>query len=143
MGELTNLKISTDYSAIEVWLMRKDFTAMFAYCVVELSPYEVPDIRVALAEFNDYVTLLMGGETCKKFEYEKLHEFISEQVLENIPAVLDLNEPKVNFGPGYMNRHKVPHPDYDFIDLGALARNIFYGMVREQITTGDIEPKAA
>jgi len=130
---LTNRDISENYRDVEIYLMRKGFTGPFSDWVVQQSPYEVPDITEALSGFNDYVTILMGGETVRKFDYEELSALISEEAFEKIPAVLALNVAKVTSGQGYTNRHDVPHPDYDFIDLGALARNVFYSIVRNHI----------
>ncbi len=130
---LTNLKISTDYRDIEMWLMRGDFTGQFARMVVEQSPYECPDLAGPLDEFNAYVSELMAGETCKLFTYDELNAAITEDKLMALPAVALLNECKVNSGSGYRNRHNKPHPDYDFIDISALARNIFYDMMRDHI----------
>lgn len=130
---LTNKDIHDQYGGVEVYMMRKGFTGQFANWVVQQSPYEVPDITEALAGFNDYVTTLMGGETVRKFDYEELNILISEEAFEKIPAVLALNVAKVTSGPGYANRFNKGHPDYDFIDLAALARNIFYSIIRNHI----------
>lgn len=134
---LTNLDISNDYRDVEMWLMRGDFTGMFARWVVEQSPYEVPDFREALTQFNGYITEVMAGETCKLFTYDELSAVISDEQLEKIPAVLALNVAKIGSGPAFVDRHSKPHPDFDFIDLGALARNIFYSMVRSYINWAD------
>lgn len=133
LGVLTNADISENYRHVEIYMMRKGFTGPFVNWVVQQSPYQVPDITAALDGFNHYVTVLMAGETVKKFDYEELNLFISERAFEKIPAVLALNVAKVTTGSGWRNRHNKPHPDYDFIDLGALARNVFYAIVREHI----------
>ena len=135
---LTNADIAENYRGVEIYMMRKGFTGPFANWVVQQSPYEVPDFREALAQFNGYVTDLMGGETVKKFDYEELNILISEDAFEKIPAILALNVAKVTSGPGYAKRHRIMHPDYDFIDLGALARNIFYDIIRNHINWDDI-----
>lgn len=134
---LTNADISDQYRGVEVYMMRKGFTGPFANWVVQQSPYEVPDITDALHGFNDYVTELMDGEIVKKFSYNELNEAISEEAFEKIPAVLALNVAKVTSGPGwesrYWNDNTRKNPDYDFIGLGALSRNIFYSIVRNHI----------
>jgi hypothetical protein len=139
---LTNLDISNDYRHVTMWLMRKDFTGMFARWVVEQSPYEVPNIGPALVAYNNYITEVMGGETCKEFSYDELNALITEDVFMGLPQVAVLNEPLVSSGAGYANRHEKPHPDYDFIDLGALARNIFYSMVRSYVNWAEDEEAA-
>ena len=134
---LTNADISNNHSDMEMWLMRADFTGMFSRWVVEQSPYDVPDLHEALVQFNDYITEIMAGETCKLFTYDELKEIISDDAFEKIPAVLALNVAKVTAGAGYRNRHNKPHPDFDFIGLDALARNIFYSIVRSYINWVD------
>lgn len=71
------------------------------------------------------------------FTYDELAAIIHEDVFESIPDIEALNHPRISSGPGYENRHEVGNPHYDFIDLGALARNIFYSMVRHHINWAD------
>ena len=52
-----------------------------------------------------------------KFAYEELSEIVNDKVFESIPEILALNEMKP-----------------DFIDLGALARNVFFMILRQYIT---------
>ena len=56
-------------------------------------------------------------DTVREFTYDRLEAFISEDIFIAIPEVMALNEMQP-----------------DFIDLGALARNMFYMICREQIT---------
>ena len=135
--KLTNKDISDNHRDVSMWLMRKDFTGQFANWVVQQSPYEVPEIDNALLADANYVSLAFGGESCKEFSYDELAAIVHEDVFESIPEILALNVPKIASGPGYANRHVVMHPDYDFIDLGALARNVFYSMVRSYINWAD------
>jgi len=114
-------------------MMRKGFTGPFASWVVQQSPYEVPDITEALRGFNDYVTELLDGEIVKRFTYDELNVAITEEAFEKIPAVLALNVAKIGSGPVYVSRFTQPNPDCDFIDLGALARNVFYSIMRHHI----------
>lgn len=136
MGDkLTNNDISTRYRDEEFWLMQGDFIAAFAYWVVAQSPYLAPDITEALGVWGKYVSNVFGGLNLPvKFTYHDLSVQVTEDVFESMPEILELNRPKVSSGVGYMSRHSVPHPDYDFIDLSALARNVFYMILRECIT---------
>lgn len=135
---LTNEDISDHYRGVSMWLMRKDFTGQFANWVVQQSPYEAPDISAALLAWASYVSLdVFVDESCKEFSYDELAAIVHEDVFETIPEILSLNKPKVSSGSGYARRHVVMHPDYDFIDLGALARNVFYSMVRSHINWTD------
>ena len=131
---LTNRDISIYYRDREYWYMRSDFLGAFAYWVVAQSPYDTPDITSALEAFGEYVSKRIADGEAEKFTYNDLSQFISDAVFESIPEIEKLNHPKVSSGSGYDNRHSEPHPDYDFIDLGALARNVFYMLLREAIT---------
>jgi len=133
MSTLTNLDISENYRHVKIHMMRKAFTGPFVNWVVQQSPYEVPVITAALAAFNDYISEVMGGELVKEFSYGELSEIISEEAFEKIPAVLELNVARITSGVDYSHRHHVPSPDFDFIDLDALARNVFYSIVRTHI----------
>ena len=131
---LTNLDISTHYRDREYCFMRSDFLGAFAYWVVAQSPYDTPDISDALNAFSEYVCRKIDNGMPEKFTYDELNEFLSDDIFESIPEIEKLNHPNISEGAGYNNSHNKPHPDYDFIDLGALSRNIFYMLLRESIT---------
>lgn len=135
---LTNLDISTNYKDKEFWLMRSDFLGAFAYWVVRQSPYETPEIGAALSAFAKYVYKKVKYQTPEKFTYKELHELINEKVFEGIPEIEKLNHPKIDKVQNFVfvTRYSTPNPDYDFIDLSALARNVFYMIMREIITQG-------
>lgn len=132
--KLTNRDISENHRDGEYWFMRGDFLGAFAYWVVKQSPYGTPDITAALTAFGKYVSERVKLGMPEQFTYDELSDFISEKIFESIPEIEALNHPKVSSGAGYENRHRKMHPDYDFIDLGALARNVFYMILRESIT---------
>ena len=134
---LTNLDITTNYKDKEFWFMRSDFLGAFAYWAVAQSPYDTPDITPALKAFNDYISGKIQSNPVK-FTYSELQEFINEKVFESIPEIEKLNHPKIDVGQkiNFCDRYSQPKPDYDFIDLGALARNIFFMLMRESITHG-------
>ena len=132
--KLTNLDISTHYRDREYWFMKKDFTSAFAYWVHSQSPYDTPDTTPAIKAFADYVESFMG-ELVKQFSYEEVSSLITEDILESMPDIAILNERKNGReGMGFSSRYGQPTPDDDFIDLGALARNVFYMILRENIT---------
>ena len=132
--KLTNLDISTHYKDKEYWFMRSDFIGAFAYWVVVQSPYDAPYFTQALKAFEKYVSSHIEDGIPKQFTYSELSEFINEDVFAAIPEINILNRPLVSSGQAYDNRHNEPHPAFDFIDLGALARNMFYMILRENIT---------
>jgi hypothetical protein len=136
---LTNLDISTHYRDKEYWLMRSDFNGAFACWVVKQSPYDTPDITSALNAWDAYVqTKIPDSQMPVKFTYQELNDFITEGTLGSIPEIEILNHRKNgNESPiGFCSRYDQPTPDDDFIDLGALAKNIFYMILREAITHG-------
>lgn len=135
---LTNLEILTNYRDRDYWLMRSDFLGAFAYWAVAQSPYDTPDIDLALKAFGEYVASRVKDGIPEKFTYAELQDFINEKVFESIPEIEKLNHPKIDVGQtiNFCDRYSKPKPDYDFIDLSALARNIFYMLLRESITQG-------
>ena len=140
--KLTNLDIKTHYRDREYWLMRSDFLGAFACWVVRQSPYDVPNgimFMDALNAFNDYVDGIFSDDLVKLFSYKELSSLIDEDVFEAIPEIELLNHPKIDVGQTMMfsSRYDTPKADYDFIDLGALARNVFYMILRGSITQGD------
>ena len=132
--KLTNLDISTHYRDREYWLMKSDFMGAFAYWVVVQSPYPCPDISSPLSAFYGYLAFRFRKNLPVQFTYDELNGFINEEAFASMPAIMALNVPKISSGEGYDNRHAVFSPDYDFIDLGALASNVFYMLMRKQIT---------
>ncbi len=130
---LTNADIRDNYRNVSMWFMRKDFTGQFARWVIEQSPYEAPDIGPALTAYSNYINEVFGKETCKEFTYDEVAAIVDATEFEKIPDVLALNVAKIGSGPAWVDRYAKPNPDCDFIDLGALARNVFYSMVRSHI----------
>ena len=117
--ELTNRDISEKYRAIEMWLLPSDFLGAFAYWVTAQNPNKaVLEVKPSLVAFKDHILSAFKNNLLpEKFTYDRLQEYINDKAFERIPAILALNEMK---------------PDY--IGLGALARNVFYMILREHIT---------
>lgn len=141
--QLTNLDIKTHHRDTVVWVMRSDFLGAFSYWVVSQSPYETPDINKPLKAFAAHIGKVVEPVMPKSFTYDELAALVSEEALESIPEVLELNRPKISSGEAYRNRYqpsstgqKEMNPDFDFIDLGALSRNIFYMILRSYIAEG-------
>jgi hypothetical protein len=116
---LTNLDISTQHRDIEFYALPSEFSAAFAYWVIVQNPNRaLIDIRLALTAFNHHVLTFFEKPTIpEQFDFARLQGVINEDAFASIPDILALNELKP-----------------DFIDLGALARNIFYMILREHIT---------
>jgi len=133
--KLTNLDISTHYNEREYWLMRSDFIGAFAYWIVSQSPYDAPKIDNALSSFSEYICGIIEDDTPKLFKCSEIESLVTEDILESIPEIEAFNHRKNGRGgTGFCSRYDKPDPDDDFIDLGALARNITYMVMREHIT---------
>ena len=134
--KLTNLDISTHHRDGEMWLCKSSFMGAFAYWAVSQSPYDTPNITEPLKAFGRYVDKLFGADEVIETSYQELQELISEKVFESIPEIEKLNHAKIEikgFIASTSRSHKTK-PDYDYIDLSALARNVFSMLLREHIT---------
>jgi hypothetical protein len=142
--KLTNLDISQKYRDFDYYLMKKDFTAALAFWLVNQSPYDSPDITKAVEAFGKFVDVFIFGEDNphlpKKFTYEELRTKVSEDAFVTIPEIEIFNHSKIDDGAEFVfvTRFSQPDPDYDFIDLGALARNVFYTILRNYILDSTI-----
>lgn len=116
---LTNLDISTHYRDVEFYVMPSSLLGAFAYWVTAQNPNKaLIDIRLSLLAFEAHVLSFFNKSNIpEKFNYERLRDMINEETFAAIPDILALNELKP-----------------DFIGLGALARNIFFMILREHIT---------
>jgi len=135
-GILYNRTISEEYRDEKFFLMRNDFLGAFAYWVVVQSPYDTPDITEALKAFCEYMSKKIPEGEVVTLTYDEIWELINEDVFEAIPEIEKLNHAKIE-QQGFMassSRFHKTKPDYDYIDLSALARNIGYMIMREQIT---------
>jgi len=135
-GRLTNLDIATNHRDGTRWLMKSDFLGAFAYWVVKQSPYDATDITPALKAFDGYLSAVFdNSEMPIEFTYAQLGELITEDIFEAIPEIEKLAHRKNGRdGIAFADRFTTPIPDDDFICLGALARNVFYMVMRESIT---------
>ena len=117
--KLTNRDIAAHYRDGEYYFFPKDFLSALSYWIVAQNPNrQLIDVNPALLAFQDYIApKFKYVRIPEQFTYDQLSEIVSGDVFEKIPAIMELNtmEP-------------------DFIDLGALARNVFFMMLREQIT---------
>lgn len=117
--KLTNLDISTHHRDGEYYFFPSNFLSALSYWIVAQNPNkQLIDVKPVLLAFQDYIVPKFKNVMLpEQFTYDQLSEIVSDDVFEKIPAIMALNTMKP-----------------DFIDLGALARNVFYMMLREQIT---------
>lgn len=133
---LTNLDISTHYSDRKIYLCRSDLISAFAYWAHYQSPYDTPDLREAIKAFAEYISPHFEKIDFVEFGWEGLRRLLEDKEFEKIEPIRKLND-RANGREGGMSictRFDKPHPDDDFIDLGALAHNIFYMVFRQEIT---------
>jgi hypothetical protein len=132
--KLTNLTISAEFRNQDFWLFKSDFLSALAYWLMSQSPYDVPDITDAINAYSEKIDNKFESESIPyKFAYDEVEKMANGDLFESMPEIEIFSHPKVSSGPGYSNRHERPHPDYGFIDLSALARNVFYMILRQQI----------
>ena len=110
---------------------------------MQQSPYELigsASLYDAVQAFHGYLSpWFQGNHTLPvEFSYERLDVIISSTAFEKIPEINKLNESKMSTGKTmlFVDKYSNIDPDHDFIDLGALSRNVFYMVLREAITHG-------
>lgn len=116
---LCNNDISTHYRELEFYVLPSEFLGALAYWITVQNPNRaIINLTPPLRAFKEYIfTFFPNPLIPEKHTFKTLQKIISEETLETIPEILELN-----------------HIKPDFIDLGALARNIFYMILREHIT---------
>lgn len=118
--KLTNADISANYSNEKFHLMIFDFKGAFACWATKLNPTEnydiIADATQAYSEFLQH-QYFKTNMTVIEMDYELIKKLTDENLFAAIPEILALNQMKP-----------------DFISLGALSRNVFYHILREQIT---------
>jgi len=113
----------------KIWTFKKDFTSALAKCLVQQSPYTVPDnLSVCIEKFSQALDDLIYFNPAGMAEVSLLGlaGHINE-ILESIPEIMALNEPKNKTGKTifFTSRYdKARDPDDDFIDIMAAAQNI-------------------
>lgn len=110
---------------------KNDILSGVAKWGVAQSPYHRPEkLEVVLDKLNKILDPLFTEKDAYgnwlHLSYEDLIEFIFKHTT-SIPEFVAWNEPKINAGPNFIassSRYHTTKPDYDYIDLHALARNV-------------------
>lgn len=114
---LTNRDISERFRDYKFILMPSDFIGAFAYYAACQNHNPLVEVDRALNAFKGLVLSKFDKEGIPQwFTYDQLEEVVNEEVFESIPEIMELNTMKP-----------------DFIDLDALARNIFFMIARNNI----------
>ena len=120
--KLTNQDISANFGDIKMHLMLNDFRGAMAYWLAsqQINTSIKIGIDKPLNAFTKYVQqkYFKTESSVIEFTCEQLKNLVSEDVFIAIPELMELNEIEGK----------------DFYDLGALSRNVFYMILREQIT---------
>lgn len=136
--KLTNLDIDTNYCNEKFLISKKDILSALAYCIVRQSPYNNPEVSSALGAFDQRLSdyYFIEEDSFREFSYDELSNLINEHVFESIPEIRVFNDAKIKTDAPFMcvDRYTSIKPDYDFIDLTALANNVFFTILREYIT---------
>ncbi len=112
----------------EMLLSIKDITGALSMWAVKQSPYSCPEkIEEAVEALGKRLaTDLEFSEIFTRITIENLRQYLCE-TFEKLPEIARWNEPKIQTGAlfqGSCSMYHTAKPDYDFIDLGALARNV-------------------
>lgn len=141
----TNLQLSK-LSELRMFLFPRDFTAQLAYWVVRQSPYTKPEaLSDVVGEYHEFVSKIWNSQRVSievpiELSFHDVKGLVNEDVFARIPAIRALNRPKAggDVSMMFVSRYsRAIDPDCDFIDLGALARNVFYGIVRHYLNDQD------
>ena len=117
--ELTNNDIKRHFKDIELHLMLDDFVSAFSYWIVFQNPNSYLGVEKAIKAYENYLlkNLFKTKNSVEKLNFETIKSFVSSKIFESIPEIFEFNQ-----------------SEPDFIDLGALERNIFYMILRLEIT---------
>lgn len=114
----------------------KDVCGALVKWAVRQSPYLVPDnLGEAAKQFADnfVVGLLPDDDEYFRTNCSALGRLVY-QTFEKCPLIQAWNSPKVgNHTIAFVTRYSEPSPDYDFIDLDALARNVAHDLTMEAV----------
>lgn len=118
--KLTNADISANYFNDKFHLMINDFKGAFVCWATKQNPNETYGIIAdATQAYTKYLQqrYFKTNDTVIEMDYDLIKKLTDEDLFVAIPEILALNQMKP-----------------DFICLGALSRNVFYHILREQIT---------
>ena len=118
----------------QFYFSKKDVLSGFARWGVRQSPYSRPNnLEETLDQLDSIFELEFHGQKYIKMGYEEIKDFLFKNA-EKSTAFVKWNEPKKksdNPLVGTSSRYWTTKPDYDFIDLYALVRNIANDIIRE------------
>jgi hypothetical protein len=109
---------------------KKDITSGVAKWGIKQSPYNRPEkLEVVIDKLDSLIDPLFEKDPYGKWlklTYEEIKEFVFKYTTA-IPEFVEWNNPRIDAGEGFIassSRYHTTKPDYDYIDLHALARNV-------------------
>ena len=108
---------------------KKDILSGVAKWGIAQSPYHRPEnLEIVIDKLDKAIDPLFEADPYGKWlklSYQDIIEFVFKHTTA-IPEFEAWNEPKIDSGQKFVSssRFHSPKPDYDFIDLHALARNV-------------------
>lgn len=125
-GELTLPSMPALWDKGDVCVSHKSLAGALAHWAVFQSPYVVPEnLGDAVAQFMGYWL----HPDYARIASRDLKKAI-KQTIEQCPLIVAWNSPKLEgavspeLGVAFISRYESIKPDYDFIDLDALAHNV-------------------
>jgi len=109
---------------------RNTVLGQLACCAVRQTPYPTPnnlgkaieEMAYAISDLDEYFYT-----SCRKLQA------LMRKSFDECPTIQAWNVPKKgNHQMVFVSRFDTPSPDYDFIDLDALARNIAHGITLQE-----------
>lgn len=117
--KLTNLDIDTQYQKISFYLSQQDFLSALAYCIIQQDNtcrYDL--LEKALTAYKKYLQgTFATPESVVCLSAQRVAEMTNGDVFEAIPDIFIYNQLKP-----------------DFVCLEALSRNVYFHILRQQIT---------
>ncbi len=115
----------------------KDIVGVMAMWAVRQSPYAVPaNLEDALKELTEALKPTWKGDQLHEMHGNELRDLIAEAVKE-CPSIEAWNVPEKGDGRGFVTRFGGPEPDYDFIDIDALIRNVTHSLIEMRVVEKD------
>ena len=121
----------------EFFINLSDVCNVFLRWAVQQSPYEWPDnLQTAFFKLKAYLSnhfmCKFGDLVCDWFVQRELDELLQTAFCA-IPEIYAWNSPKAGGNPSFVahSRYWKVDPDYDIVDLGALAGNITCTVLNE------------
>lgn len=116
--KLNNKDIREIYFDKEMYLSINELLSAFSYWIVYQNYYIEKGVDKAIKAYKEFLETKFTEENpIIKLSPEELKAYVSEDLFASIPEIFKLNQTKPNF-----------------IDLGALSRNVFYMILRLEIT---------